>query len=55
MHYPASTRKKSLHLYDPKEEGVGIYDVHYINAYKKKSKYNASQEKENQNSWRNVA
>ena len=23
------------HLYNPKEEGLGSYDVHYINAYKK--------------------
>ncbi len=30
-----------IHLYDPKKEGLGSYDVHYINAYKKdeKSKY----------------
>ena len=24
-----------IHLYNPKEEGLGSYDVHYINAYKK--------------------
>ena len=28
-------RNKLLHLYNPKEEGLGSYDVHYINAYKK--------------------
>ena len=28
-------RKSLLHLYNPKEEGLGSYDVHYMNAYKK--------------------
>ena len=23
------------HLYNPKEEGLGRYDIHYINAYRK--------------------
>ena len=30
-----ATRKKFIHLYNPKKEGLGSYDVHYINAYKK--------------------
>ena len=32
-----NTNKKNgfLHLYNPKEEGLGSYDVNYINAYKK--------------------
>ena len=25
------------HLYNPKEEGLGSYDVHYINAIKKEN------------------
>ena len=25
----------SIHLYNPKKEGLGAYDVHYINANKK--------------------
>ena len=33
------TKKQSrngfIHLYNPQEEGLGGYDVHYINAYKK--------------------
>ena len=29
-------KRNSLHLYNPEEEGLGSYDVHYINAYKKK-------------------
>ena len=28
-------RNGYLHLYDPKKEGLGSYDVHYINAYEK--------------------
>ena len=28
-------RKGYLHLYNPEEEGVGSYDVHYMNAYRK--------------------
>ena len=32
--YPNS-RNGYIHLYNPKIEGLGSYDVHYINAYKK--------------------
>ena len=27
-----------IHLYNPKKEGLGTYDFHYINAYKKNKK-----------------
>ena len=30
-----NSRNGYIHLYNPKEEGMGSYDVHYINAYKK--------------------
>ncbi len=30
-----TTRNRMIHLYDPKEEGIGFYDLNYINAYKK--------------------
>ena len=30
-----SNRNKLIHLYNPKEEGIGSYDANYINAYKK--------------------
>ena len=30
-----TTRNRLIHLYDPKEEGIGSYDLNYINAYKK--------------------
>ena len=37
------------HLYNPKEEGLGSYDVHYINAYIKdynlKKKYERNKER----------
>ena len=29
------SRSGFIHLYNPKKEGLGSYDVHYINAYKK--------------------
>tara|TARA_Y100001968_G_C19208202_1_gene643418 strand:- start:630 stop:791 length:162 start_codon:yes stop_codon:yes gene_type:complete len=28
-------QNKFKHLYNPKEEGLGTYDIHYINAYRK--------------------
>ena len=30
-----NSRKKLIHLYNPREEGLGAYDVNYINAFKK--------------------
>ena len=32
------TRNGFIHLYNPKEEGIGAYDVNYINAYNKNKK-----------------
>tara|TARA_B100000700_G_scaffold327232_1_gene441191 strand:+ start:2315 stop:2476 length:162 start_codon:yes stop_codon:yes gene_type:complete len=29
------TRNGFIHLYNPKKEGMGAYDIHYINAYRK--------------------
>tara|TARA_B100001250_G_scaffold361902_1_gene340239 strand:+ start:290 stop:451 length:162 start_codon:yes stop_codon:yes gene_type:complete len=31
----SKSRDGFIHLYNPKKEGLGSYDVHYINAYKK--------------------
>ena len=31
-----NSRNRLIHLYNPKEEGLGSYDINYINAYKKK-------------------
>jgi len=35
MNKISKSRNRLLHLYNPKKEGLGSYDVHYINAYKK--------------------
>ena len=43
-----STKSRSgfIHLYNPKIEGIGLYDVHYINAQRKdKKKINPLKEK----------
>ena len=44
MNKNKNSRNGFIHLYNPKKEGLGSYDVHYINAYKKnknqKSKLN---------------
>ena len=32
------SRSGFIHLYNPKLEGLGTYDVHYINAYKNNKK-----------------
>ena len=35
MNKNSKSRKGFIHLYNPMKEGLGSYDVHYINAYKK--------------------
>ena len=37
----SNLKKKNgfIHLYNPKKEGLGSYDIHYINAYKKNIRY----------------
>jgi hypothetical protein len=35
MNKISSSRNGFIHLYNPKKEGLGSYDVHYINAYRK--------------------
>ena len=35
MNKNTKSRNGFIHLYNPKEEGLGHYDVHYMNAYKK--------------------
>ena len=35
IHKNSNSRNGFIHLYNPKKEGLGSYDVHYINAYKK--------------------
>ena len=31
----SNPRDRFIHLYNPKKEGLGSYDVHYINAFNK--------------------
>ena len=40
MNKNSKSRNGFIHLYNPKEEGLGAYDVHYINAYKKIKRFN---------------
>ncbi len=35
MNKNSKSRNGLFHLYNPKKEGLGSYDIHYINAYKK--------------------
>jgi len=34
MYLNSNSRNGFIHLYNPKKEGLGPYDVNYINAYK---------------------
>ena len=34
MNKDSKSKNRFIHLYNPKEEGIGTYDVHYMNAYK---------------------
>ena len=42
-----------IHLYNPKREGLGAYDAHYINAYQKNKRL--VKEKYKENKWRFAA
>ena len=35
MEKTSNRRHRFLHLYDPKEEGIGSYDLNYMNAKRK--------------------
>ena len=37
MNKNLNSKNYFIHLYNPKKEGLGSYDVHYINAYRKKA------------------
>ena len=45
MNKSSINRKGFIHLYNPRKEGLGSYDVHYMNAYKKVKKTKDMQEK----------
>ena len=38
MKKKSNARNGFIHLYNPKKEGLGCYDLNYINAYKKNNK-----------------
>tara|TARA_E500000331_G_scaffold342789_1_gene376830 strand:+ start:688 stop:849 length:162 start_codon:yes stop_codon:yes gene_type:complete len=38
MNKNSNSKNGFIHLYNPKEEGLGSYDLHYINAYKNDKK-----------------
>tara|TARA_Y100001968_G_C19204704_1_gene641723 strand:+ start:430 stop:591 length:162 start_codon:yes stop_codon:yes gene_type:complete len=49
MSRKSKTRNGLIHLYNPKKEGLGSYDLNYINAYRKnKSAQNKLNRKNNQ-------
>ena len=45
MNKKSNSRNGFIHLYNPKKEGLGSYDVHYINAYKKDKKLKTKSKK----------
>tara|TARA_Y100001968_G_C18878864_1_gene490740 strand:+ start:360 stop:521 length:162 start_codon:yes stop_codon:yes gene_type:complete len=45
MNKNSKSRNGFIHLYNPKKEGLGPYDVHYINAYKKEKGLKANPSK----------
>ena len=47
MYKNINSRNGRLHLYNPKKEGLGSYDVHYINAYKKDKSLKIKPNKDN--------
>tara|TARA_Y100001968_G_scaffold1685_1_gene1449 strand:+ start:5868 stop:6038 length:171 start_codon:yes stop_codon:yes gene_type:complete len=44
------TRNGSIHLYNPKKEGLGSYDIHYMNAYSKNNRQSNHLKTENNES-----
>ena len=47
MNKNSKSRNGFIHLYNPKKEGLGSYDVHYINAYKNDKKLKTNLNKSN--------
>ncbi len=47
MNNKQNSRNAFIHLYNPRKEGIGSYDVHYINAYKKKHRLKSNQKGNN--------
>ena len=51
MNKISKSRNRLFHLYNPKEEGLGSYDVHYINAYKKDKRLKTELKKNDKESY----
>ena len=47
MNKNKNSRNGFKHLYNPKLEGLGFYDVHYMNAYKKNNEIKNQSNKNN--------
>ena len=39
MNKKTYTKNRFNHLYNPRKEGLGAYDFHYINAYRKNKRF----------------
>ena len=48
MNNKSKSRNGLIHLYNPKKEGLGSYDVHYINASKKIEKTKEIEKRKNE-------
>ena len=46
MYKNLNSRKELIHLYNPKKEGLGGYDIHYINARRKYRRDNSKTKQE---------
>ena len=46
MNTKGNTRNGFIHLYNPKEEGLGDYDINYVNANKKSKKQKTTRSNE---------
>ena len=47
MNKNINSRNGSSHLYNPKKEGLGSYDLNYINAYRKNKNFKNKLNKKN--------
>lgn len=47
MNSNSKSKNGFIHLYNPKKEGLGSYDINYINAYKKDKSFKNKLNKRN--------
>ena len=48
MNKKLNSKNGFIHLYNPEKEGLGSYDIHYMNAYKNNNKIRLQQNKRTQ-------